>query len=73
MQEPQKTCRQCRFFDDDPASIEAQLPGIKALGSAYGSARGNAGICQVLERFMDPIDARYCEQFGDRDSQSPDQ
>jgi len=58
------TCRSCRHFDDDPASIERQLPGITILGSAYGSVRGDAGICSVLQRFMEPLPAASCPHFS---------
>jgi hypothetical protein len=64
------TCRSCKHFDDDPASIEAQLPGITILGSAYGSVRGDAGICRVLQRFMEPIEAADCERFEPRSGYS---
>jgi hypothetical protein len=57
------TCRDCARFVDDPAAIEAALPGITALGSAYGSVRGDAGICEALDRFMEPVDATTCEAF----------
>lgn len=52
---PQPDCRNCRHFSDDPAWLEAQLPGIGALSSAFGSTRGDAGICAVTGRFHDPI------------------
>lgn len=59
----ERTCQCCVHFDDDPASIEAEFPYITVFGSAYSSARGEAGICQELERFMDPIPASYCPSF----------
>ena len=62
------TCRSCRHFDDDPASIERQLPGITILGSAYGSVRGAAGICAKLERFMEPLRAEECPHFEEREA-----
>ncbi len=60
------TCQSCRHFDDDPASLESQLPGIRALGSAYGSSMGRAGICRVTDRLMDPIPAESCPHFEPR-------
>ena len=62
----ERTCRQCVHFDDDPASIEAQFPYITTFGSAYSSARGHAGICQELDRFMDPVMALDCPSFEAR-------
>ena len=61
MTEP--TCRSCALFDDDPASIEAEIPGFTMLGSAYSSARGQAGFCRQSDRFLDPMPARSCPWF----------
>lgn len=58
-----RTCKHCIHFNDEPAYIEEQFPGMTALGSAYGSCRGPAGICKKLGRFMDPIPADECESF----------
>jgi hypothetical protein len=58
------TCRSCVHFDDDPASIEAQIPKFTTFGSAYSSARGNAGFCQIHNRFLDPQPARYCPEYS---------
>ena len=55
------SCRACRFFFDDPLLLEAELPGIGALSSAFGSTRGNAGICEQTGRFHDPLPP--CEDF----------
>jgi len=61
-----QTCQHCAHFVDDPASIEAEFPNLTALGSAYSSARGHAGICQDLGRFMDPMPAKDCLSFVPR-------
>jgi len=37
---------------DDPAIIEAELPGIQILGSMYASVRGDCGLCRVHDRFL---------------------
>lgn len=58
-----RTCRDCAQFVDDPAAIEAWIPNFTMLGSAYSSARGVAGICQVDARFMDPVPASGCSSF----------
>lgn len=54
-------CTECQYFDDDPRSLERQLPGIQALSSAFGSTRGRAGICSCTQRFHDPQPA--CDAF----------
>lgn len=65
-------CYRCRHFVDDPEVIERQLPGITALGSAYGSVRGNAGICRALDRFMEPLPGGdRCPSFAVKPPPSP--
>ena len=54
-------CRDCRFFDGDPESIEAAFPGLKSLSSAYSSVRADAGICNRRELFVSP--SKVCEDF----------
>jgi hypothetical protein len=58
-----RTCRSCAHFDDDPAHLEAEVPGILVFGSAYSSARGHAGMCDKLDRFLDPLLAVDCPWF----------
>jgi len=66
------TCQHCIHFVDDPALIEAEFPNLTIFGSAYSSARGNAGICKKLDRFLDPLPAQECPSFtlrGESDGQ----
>jgi len=58
-------CDRCRHFMDDPARMEAELPGIQILGSMYGSSRGDSGFCAVHARFASPGDC--CAAFEARD------
>jgi hypothetical protein len=57
------SCRDCVHFEDDPVAIEARLPHIAILGSAYSSTRGSAGFCLELDRFHDPLPAAGCRHF----------
>jgi len=71
------TCRSCIHFDDDPGRLEIEVPGILVFGSAFSSARGHAGMCHRLDRFLDPLPARDCPSFeahafGGRHTQSHD-
>ncbi len=61
-----KTCRECRFFNNDAAWLERALPGLNVLSSAYASVRAEAGICGRRELFLSPT-AR-CKDFEDRDA-----
>lgn len=63
----EETCQHCAHFVDDPAFIEAEFPNLTMLGSAYSSARGDAGICQKLDLFLDPMLAKHCPSFGPRE------
>jgi hypothetical protein len=62
--ESDRICRRCKHFVDDPEKIEAELPGINALGSMFASVRGDSGLCRVNERFMHATDS--CEEFAAR-------
>ena len=57
------TCFSCVHFVDDPGAIEMEFPGIPVFGSAYSSSRGHAGMCQELDRFLDPLPASCCPSF----------
>lgn len=45
-------CRSCRHFASAAAEIEANLPGLRALGSVYGSVRGADGLCRLHGRYL---------------------
>jgi hypothetical protein len=38
-------CAPCIHFCSDPATIEAHLPGLATLSSAFASVRADDGIC----------------------------
>jgi hypothetical protein len=60
----EQTCQDCTHFVDDPAFIEAEFPNLTIFGSAYSSARGDAGICHKYDLFTDPVPARKCPSFA---------
>lgn len=45
-------CGNCRHFRDAAAELEALLPGLRTLGSAYGAVRGSDGICERHGRYL---------------------
>jgi hypothetical protein len=45
-------CRNCRNFTDSAAAVEAAMPGLSSLGSAYAAVRLGDGICGVHERYV---------------------
>ncbi len=46
------SCRSCRYFENSPARVEASLPGLATLSSAYAAVRGSDGVCAVHERYV---------------------
>ena len=47
-------CETCRFFENDPKTLEYTLKGLTILSSAYGSACRGAGLCSVHDLFLHP-------------------
>jgi hypothetical protein len=58
------TCGGCSHFVDDPARIEALIPGLTAMGSARASVRGDDGICGMHDRIVTARD--WCDRFRAR-------
>ena len=48
------SCPRCRHFVDDPQKLEDALPGLTILSSAWGSTRGDAGLCACHGTWQDP-------------------
>lgn len=45
-------CGRCMFFDNDPQSLEAAIPGLRSLGSATASVRSDDGLCNLHGRYL---------------------
>jgi hypothetical protein len=63
------TCRDCKYFNNDPAWLERAFPGLNALSSAYGTARGEAGVCSKRDLYLSPI--KKCKYFDYIDQRIP--
>lgn len=48
-------CETCRFFENDPTTLEKTLKGLTILSSAYGSACRGAGLCSMHDLFLHPL------------------
>jgi hypothetical protein len=46
------SCADCRYFNARPSDIEAALPGMSSLSSAYAAVRSDDGICAVHDRYL---------------------
>jgi len=55
------TCRECRFFNNDPEWLENVFYGFKSPSSAYWATRGENGICSKLDLYISPT--KRCIHF----------
>ena len=46
------SCEDCRHFNGRPLDIEAALPGLSSLSSAYAAVRADDGICAAHDRYV---------------------
>jgi hypothetical protein len=46
------SCGRCKHFQNDASEVEAALPGLSSLSSAYAAVRCSDGICTVHERYV---------------------
>jgi hypothetical protein len=56
-------CADCRHFNARPLDIEAALPGLGSLSSAFAAVRSDDGICALHDRYLSASSfcARYAE------------
>jgi hypothetical protein len=55
------TCCQCGHFVIDPEALEAMIPGLNIVSSAYGSVRADTAYCEFKDIFL--TDAPACTAF----------
>jgi hypothetical protein len=46
------SCGGCKHFQNAAEQVEAALPGLSSLSSAYAAVRCDDGICAVHERYI---------------------
>ena len=63
MDPSQRRCGACRFFTGSPAALERAIPGLNILSSAWGSVRGDTGLCERHETFVTAVTAA-CPDFA---------
>jgi hypothetical protein len=59
----QQCCGACRFFIGTPVALERAIPGLNILSSAYGSVRGDTGLCEQHDSFVTAATAA-CPAFA---------
>jgi hypothetical protein len=57
-------CADCTHFINEPARIEALIPGLTSMGSARASVRADDGICAVHDLMVSARDS--CGRFSRR-------
>jgi hypothetical protein len=45
-------CGRCKHFQNEALEVEAALPGLSSLSSAFAAVRCSDGICAVHERYV---------------------
>jgi hypothetical protein len=48
----ERICGSCRYFCQAPHEIESQMPGLRSLGSVFGSVRASDGLCRRHDRYL---------------------
>ena len=62
---PGRNCGACAHFRNDPAFLEAAIPGWASLGSAWGSTCAEDGICDLHELYLSA--GHHCDRFEGRE------
>ncbi|PWT76580.1 MAG: hypothetical protein C5B59_06225 [Bacteroidetes bacterium] len=57
----EKTCRNCSYFQNDPAFIEKEFAGLQSLSSGFASVRARDGICSHHQLYLPMEDS--CSDF----------
>jgi len=52
MSEDLRSCLRCVHFDGAPAAVEAALPNLSSLSSAYAAVRAADGLCRAHDRYV---------------------
>ena len=60
--EAQETCFSCAHFCDDPARVEAEMPGLAILSSGHASVRAQDGLCLAHQLVING--RRRCGDFA---------
>jgi hypothetical protein len=59
-------CERCIHFRNDPAYLETVFAGLVSLGSGYGSARAEDGVCGRHDRYLSA--QASCADFSVRET-----
>lgn len=54
-------CQHCKYFQNDPAFIEREYPGLKVMSSGFASVRDRDGFCNYNQIYLSARDS--CSKF----------
>jgi hypothetical protein len=54
-------CRDCAYFQNDPALIEEAYPGLNIMSSGFASVRDQDGFCNLNQLYLSARDC--CPRF----------
>ena len=60
------SCRNCIHFENNPAVIEKEYPGLTVMSSGYASVRDKDGLCNHNKLYLSAWDS--CQGFTLRTS-----
>ncbi|PMS34878.1 hypothetical protein [Trinickia symbiotica] len=63
-------CTACRYWSSARSSLEASIPGLTSLGSAFGASAADTRVCRLHDRLTAPRDG--CRSFTSRSSAAID-
>ncbi len=67
---PEGFCGSCRYFRNDPAYLEAAIPGLSSLSSGAASVRADDGLCLLRDRYLSA--RASCARFAAAPKASPE-
>jgi hypothetical protein len=59
-------CAACGYWSSARSSLEASIPGLVSLGSAFGASAADTRVCRWHDRLTSPRDG--CPSFTSRSS-----
>ena len=54
-------CQHCKYFQNDPALIEKEYPGLTVMSSGFASVRDQDGLCNYNQIYLSARDS--CSKF----------
>jgi hypothetical protein len=56
------TCKNCKWFQNDPAVVEETYRGLTTMSSGFASVRDQDGFCNCHQLYLSATDS--CQNFS---------